>query len=334
MSLSHRSIKKGLCVLFTSLTVPALADYSGNELALDFINEVVADEGFNRSELIELFSQAERKQSIIDAMDRPAEKTLTWGEYRKIFLRNSRIHNGVAFWEKNRTVLAAAEARFGIPAQYIVAIIGVETFYGRNTGSYRVLDALATLAFNYPKRAPFFRSELKHFLLLARDQGRNPLELNGSYAGAMGLGQFMPSSYRAYAVGYEEDGFIDIWTDPNDAIWSVANYLAQHGWQAGEPVAARAVVADNHDSEFINQGLKPNHSFSELASVGITSSQSGIRADGPATAMRLEGDRGAEYWIGAYNFYVITRYNHSRLYAMAVFQLAEEILALASQLRQ
>lgn len=318
-------VLKSLLLAILLMPLGVLADYSGNDLAKAFIDEMVAEENFDRTELQELFKQVERKQSIIDAISRPAERTLTWGEYRKIFLKESRIDGGAKFWAENLTALTDAEQKYGIPAEIIVSIIGVETLYGKITGSYRVMDALSTLAFDYPKRAPFFRSELKHFLILAREQDQAPLELKGSYAGAMGLGQFMPSSYRAYAADYDQDGFIDIWANRSDAIWSVANYLEDHGWKSGELIAARAEVSDRYDEGVMNQALKPKLSLGQLAESGVVPVIDSLSADASATAMALQGTSGEEFWIGLQNFYVITRYNHSKLYAMAVFQLAEEI---------
>jgi len=311
--------------LILCVTDSAYADYSNNALAQDFIREMAREEGFDAAELQKLFAQVEKKDSIINAMNRPAEKVLTWGEYRKIFLRQARIESGGDFWRRNQQVLNEAESEYGVPAHIIVAIIGVETLYGGNTGSYRVIDALSTLAFDYPARAPFFRSELKEFLILSREQKQSPLILKGSYAGAMGLGQFMPSSYRAYAADYDKDGFIDIWNNESDAIWSVANYLSRHGWQEGQTIAHPAVVASSVDDRLLNQGLRPEHSLQQIRQAGL-SPEMQLSPELMATAMRLVGDDGDEYWIGMHNFYVITRYNHSKLYAMAVFQLAEEIL--------
>ena len=199
----------------------------------------------------------------------------------------------------------------GVPTEIITAIIGVETFYGRIAGSYRVIDALATLAFDYPKRSPFFTSELENFLVLAWESGKDPLALKGSYAGAMGFGQFMPSSYRAYAVDYDGDGVIDIWDNPADAIASVANYFIEHGWRPGRKVVVPASGADA-DPEVFEGGLKPRFTVS-------------------ATAMKLDGEEGPEYWMGLHNFYVITRYNHSSMYALSVWQLSE---AIAEAMRQ
>ena len=308
-------------VAFSSNSV---ADYSAHPEALLVIEELVAEEGLDAEQLTKVLAQAEKRQSIIDAMNRPAEKTFTWGRYRNIFLKDARIDSGVDFWLENAQVLQQAEREFGIPAEVMVAIIGVETLYGGNTGSYPVIDALSTLAFDYPKRAPFFRSELKHFLILTSEQGQNPIDFKGSYAGAMGLGQFMPSSYRAYARSYQDDGFIDIWNDTSDAIWSVGNYLKAHGWRPSQGIASRVVTETEINPDAVSAGLKPDLTVEDLVSAGIDSDLSNA-PEGLATLMALEGEEGMEHWIGWQNFYVITRYNHSALYAMAVFQLAEAI---------
>ncbi len=204
------------------------------------VDELVAEEGFDRQELMKVFAQAQRKDSILEAIARPAEKTKPWYQYREIFLNEKREQQGVEFFNQHRATLLRAEREFGVPAEIIVAIIGVETSYGRVAGSYRVLDALSTLAFDYPPRSPFFTAELKDFLILTRDQGMDPTDLMGSYAGAMGYGQFMPSSYRNYAIDFDHDGKIDIWENPVDAIGSVANYFKQHGWRQGDVVVAAA----------------------------------------------------------------------------------------------
>ena len=218
--------------------------------------------------------------------------------------------------------LARAEQEYGVPAQVIVSIIGVETFYGRNTGNYRVIDALSTLGFDYPPRAEFFRKELREFLLLAREEQVDPLSLKGSYAGAMGLPQFMPSSFRAYAVDFDGDGHINIWSNPDDAIGSVASYFKRHGWVAGEPVVIRADVTGDRADEGLTQGIEPVKTVGELRALGW-SSHDALRDDMPVTAFRLEGENGPEYWMGLKNFYAITRYNRSVMYAMAVHQLSD-----------
>ena len=288
----------------------------------------VVEQGVDPTWAAALLDQAERKQSILDAISRPAEKTKPWYDYRKIFLTDKRAREGVAFAQQNAETLAKVSDQTGVPASVITAIIGVETFYGRITGSYRVIDALATLAFDYPKRSPFFTRELQNFLVLAYESGKDPIELKGSYAGAMGYGQFMPSSYRAYAVDYDGDGVADIWTNADDAIASVANYFLRHGWQPGAPVIVPANY-DGDSSEIFAGGLKPEKTVGELAEEGFAP-RSATDISLVATPLRLEGSEGYEYWLCLENFYVITRYNHSAMYALSVWQLSQEIESLAA----
>jgi membrane-bound lytic murein transglycosylase B len=312
----------GLAGLF-GLAQPAFAaEYENSPQVAEFIAEMTRDYGFAGEQLLELFAQVERKQSIIDAISRPAEKVKPWKDYRPIFITEARVARGVEFWKQHQAALARAEQEYGVPPQVIVAIIGVETFYGGNTGSYRVADALSTLAFDYPPRAPFFRKELREFLMLAREEQVDPLGVKGSYAGAMGLPQFMPSSFRAYAVDFDGDGRINIWSNPVDAIGSVASYFKRHGWQPGEPVASAARVAGEQVEQGLSPGLDPLHNVGELRRLGWTSADA-LDDELPVTAFRLEGAAGAEYWLGLPNFFVITRYNRSVMYAMAVNQLAE-----------
>ena len=301
------------------------ADYTGANVD-EFIAEMTRDYGFASEQLRDLFKQAERKQAILDAISRPAERVKPWKEYRPIFLTDSRVAQGVDFWRENEAALSRAEAEYGVPAEIIVAIIGVETFYGRNTGSHRVIDALSTLGFDYPPRQPFFRQQLKEFLLLTREEQVDPLTLKGSYAGAMGLPQFMPSSFRAYAVDFDGDGHIDIWTNPVDAIGSVASYFKRHGWTTGEAVVSRAQVKGEQADSGLTQGLDPVKNVGELRALGWVSADV-LRDDIPVTAFRFDGAEGQEYWMGLPNFYVITRYNRSPMYAMAVHQLAQAIRA-------
>lgn len=308
------------------LVAPVHADYSENPDAQALIEEMVAEHDFSREALQTLFASAERQQSILDAISRPAEKSKPWYEYREIFLTERREREGVAFFREHREALSRAQAETGVPAEVIVSIIGVETYYGRIAGSYDVIDALSTLAFDYPKRSKFFTSELKSFLLLAREQGMDPLTLKGSYAGAMGYGQFMPSSYRAYAVDFDGDDLVDIWNNPTDAIGSVANYLAKHGWRAGEPVVSAATAADSTPEEAFEGGLKPARSVQAFGEMGVTAEQH-LDPQALATAMRFELADGQEYWLGLQNFYAITRYNHSSMYAMSVFLLSQRIAA-------
>ncbi|MDG0991412.1 MAG: lytic murein transglycosylase B [Luminiphilus sp.] len=288
----------------------------------------VVEQGVDRDWAAALLDQAERQQSILDAISRPAEKTKPWYDYRKIFLTDKRAQGGVAFAKQYAVTLAEVSGSTGVPASVITAIIGVETFYGRITGSYRVIDALATLAFDYPKRSPFFTRELENFLVLAYESGKDPLALKGSYAGAMGYGQFMPSSYRAYAIDHDGDGVADIWGNAQDAIASVANYFVRHGWQPG----ALVVVPANYDgasSEMFEGGLKPTMTVGELAEQGFAP-HTATDVSLTATPLRLQGVEGFEYWLCLENFYVITRYNHSAMYALSVWQLSQEIESLAA----
>ncbi|WP_263146671.1 lytic murein transglycosylase B [Pseudomonas sp. RIT-PI-AD] len=299
--------------------------YEGSPQVAEFVAEMTRDYGFAGEQLVGLFREVERKQAILDAISRPAERVKPWKEYRPIFITDARVQKGVDFWNRHADALARAEKEYGVPAQVIVAIIGVETFYGGNTGNYRVIDALSTLSFDYPPRAPFFRQQLKEFLLLAREEQVDPLALKGSYAGAMGLPQFMPSSFRAYAVDFDGDGHINIWSDPVDAIGSVASYFKRHGWVPGQPVVSRAQVRGERVDEGLTAGLDPVKTVGELRGLGWASADA-LRDETPVTAFRLEGEAGPEYWLGLPNFYVITRYNRSAMYAMAVHQLSDLLL--------
>ncbi len=295
--------------------------------ALRLIDELVKEEGFERASLQRVFAEARRKDSILDAIARPAEKTKPWYEYREIFLTEKRENEGVKFYLEHRDALERAERETGVPAEIVVAIIGVETFYGRITGSYRVIDALSTLAFDYPKRSAFFTDELKNYLILTREQGLDPLEPEGSYAGAMGYGQFMPSSYRSYAVDFDGDGVTDIWNNPVDAIGSVANYFRAHGWRGGAPVISAADVARNVGEEWFvhsRQDLVPHFTLAQFTKAGVKARDELDPAD-LAIAMKFELEQGYEYWLGLHNFYVITRYNHSAMYAMSVYQLSRRL---------
>ncbi len=290
-------------------------------LVQGFISRMAREHGFDSSRLRLLLKQARVRQRILEAITRPAEAR-PWYQYRRIFLTRPRIEQGVEFARAHAALLARAERRWGVPPEIVTAIIGVETFYGQRTGGYRVIDALSTLAFAYPKRSAFFTRELEQFLLLARDAGLDPLRPTGSYAGAMGIPQFMPSSYRSYAVDFDGDGVADIWQDPGDAIASVANYLGRHGWRPGEPVAVPA--KGTPPPALLEGGLRPHTPLSGLRRVGVVPGGD-IPGDPEATVIALQQPEHVDYWLGFHNFYVITRYNHSPLYAMAVLQLAGEI---------
>ncbi|OZG71949.1 lytic murein transglycosylase B [Hahella sp. CCB-MM4] len=298
--------------------------YDQREETLQFIDEMVAKHQFDKAELSLLFSKAEKKQKIIEAISHPAERVLEWKDYRKIFLTDSRIAGGVEFYRTHQKALQAAEERFGVPAEIITAVIGVETLYGEHKGRYRVVDALSTLAFDYPPRGKFFRSELEQFLLLAREQGFDPLSLNGSYAGAMGFGQFISSSYRRFAIDFDGDNKADLLESRQDAIGSIANYLAKHGWTRGTDIVVRAQVEESNDAIKLPKTLKLNSDVGLIRKSGV-SFQSSAQERDKARLLKLEGAKGREYWVALNNFYSITRYNHSDLYAMAVYQLGQAI---------
>ena len=296
--------------------------------AEEFAADVAAEIGLNQAEVLQLLENARFKQSIVDAMTRPAEGK-PWYKYRPIFITDKRINGGVAFWRDNEALVSKAAEKYGVDPQIIVAIIGVETFYGRITGSYRVLDALATLSFYYPDtgndRSDFFSSELKNFIMLGAEEGLPLKEVKGSYAGAMGLGQFMPSSYREYAVDLDGDGRRDLWSSMDDVIGSVANYLHRHGWQYGEPVAFPAQVRDDADMDLVSRhDFKVKLTVDELAMGGFESTEP-LKRETLAAVAGLEESDGKSYWLTFKNFYVITRYNRSPMYAMAVFELSEAI---------
>ncbi len=287
-----------------------------------FIDRMVGEYDFDRGQLQSLFGAAHMRPSVIERITRPAEAK-PWYQYRKIFLGERRINDGAAFWNAHAATLARAEAEFGVAAEVVVAIIGVETLYGHYRGKDPVLESLATLAFDYPKRGKFFGGELEQYLLLARDEDWDPLTIKGSYAGAMGLPQFIPSSYRRLAIDFDGDGHRDLIDNPADAIGSVAWYLKKSGWQPGQTIAAPASVRGDNWRAVERKGLKPATAVSALGAAGI-------RARTPVTAtsaalVTMEGAKGPEHWLGFDNFYAITRYNHSPLYALAVFQLSEEI---------
>lgn len=308
----------------------AFADYSVHPEAAAFIETLVKKHQFDAKELQAVLGKAEKKQAILDAIARPAEKTKPWYEYRKIFLDQDRIDRGAEFWRENAETLKEVADTYSVDPAIIVAIIGVETRYGRQMGNYRVLDALTTLGFDYPPRAAFFRGQLEQLFLLAREQKQDLLTLKGSYAGAMGFGQFIPSSYRHYALDHDGDGFADIWSNRRDAIASVANYFKAHGWQIDQPVAQQVDVAGAVDAALVNTGDRPALTPAQLRQKGVNLSQ-GSAPDVPALLLRYEQESGPEYWLGFNNFYVITRYNRSHLYAMAVWQLSQAIKAARQQ---
>ncbi len=303
-------------------------DFANNPNAQQFIDKMVSKHGFDRQQLQEILSQAKRLDSVLRLMDNQAPTTSVkppsgpngaWLRYRKKFITPDNVQNGVVFWNQYEDALNRAWQVYGVPPEIIVGIIGVETRWGRVMGKTRILDALATLSFNYPRRAEYFSGELETFLLMARDEQDDPLNLKGSFAGAMGYGQFMPSSYKQYAVDFSGDGHINLW-DPVDAIGSVANYFKAHGWVKGDQVAVMA----NGQAPGLPNGFKTKYSISQLAAAGLTPQQP-LGNHQQASLLRLDVGTGYQYWYGLPNFYTITRYNHSTHYAMAVWQLGQAV---------
>lgn len=303
-------------------------DFANNPNAQQFIDKMVNKHGFDRQQLQEILSQAKRLDSVLRLMDSQAPTTSVkppsgpngaWLRYRKKFITPDNVQNGVVFWNQYEDALNRAWQVYGVPPEIIVGIIGVETRWGRVMGKTRILDALATLSFNYPRRAEYFSGELETFLLMARDEQDDPLNLKGSFAGAMGYGQFMPSSYKQYAVDFSGDGHINLW-DPVDAIGSVANYFKAHGWVKGDQVAVMA----NGQAPGLPNGFKTKYSISQLAAAGLTPQQP-LGNHQQASLLRLDVGTGYQYWYGLPNFYTITRYNHSTHYAMAVWQLGQAV---------
>lgn len=303
-------------------------DFANNPNAQQFIDKMVNKHGFDRQQLQEILSQAKRLDSVLRLMDNQAPTTSVkppsgpngaWLRYRKKFITPDNVQNGVVFWNQYEDALNRAWQVYGVPPEIIVGIIGVETRWGRVMGKTRILDALATLSFNYPRRAEYFSGELETFLLMARDEQDDPLNLKGSFAGAMGYGQFMPSSYKQYAVDFSGDGHINLW-DPVDAIGSVANYFKAHGWVKGDQVAVMA----NGQAPGLPNGFKTKYSISQLAAAGLTPQQP-LGNHQQASLLRLDVGTGYQHWYGLPNFYTITRYNHSTHYAMAVWQLGQAV---------
>ncbi|MCR9262244.1 MAG: lytic murein transglycosylase B [Pseudomonadaceae bacterium] len=322
-------IRKIFFICFITLSLPIFAQesfpqpYAERADVIAYIAELTEQHGFSEQELMLLFARAHHRQDIIDRISRPAEKTWTWARYRKLLVDEARIDKGVAFWADHAETLARAQQVFGVEPEYVLAILGIETRYGEVKGSFAVLDALATLGFDYPPRAAFFRSELTQFLLLAREEGKDPGQLLGSYAGAMGYGQFISSSYRHYAVDFDDDGVRDIWANPVDAIGSIANYFAEHNWREGQPVARELNLSAAQAQPWLTTGLKLPHTVAQLAAADLAVGD--LPAEAKVALYRMDAQEQDEYWLALHNFYVITRYNRSHMYALAVHQLSQEI---------
>ena len=312
-----------LVSLLLQCALPASAEGLDRAAIAAFSQQMSARYGFNAESLTATLAQAQRRDTILTTIAKPAEHK-PWYVYRPIFMTAERIDAGVRFWTEHAAVLARAEQEHGVPASIIVAIIGVETFYGRNTGNFRVMEALGTLAFHYPPRATFFRAELENFFLLARDENLDALTPTGSYAGAMGLPQFMPSSFRNFAVDFDHDGHRDIWRNPDDAIGSVANYLKQHGWVARQAIVM-PVMPGTANAALASDKLELKRTVAQFMAAGVRTFDP-VDPELPAVLIAYESKDAAEYWLGFKNFYAITRYNRSPKYALAVAQLADAMV--------
>ncbi len=302
----------------------ALPAFIDEPAVIDFARDLEQRHGFNTAELLGQFAQTRPNPRVLQLIQPPTSpQQRSWERYRPRFLNERRIEGGVRFWQDHQTTLVRARTFYGVPEEIIVAIIGVETEYGRNTGGFGVLEALATLAFHYPRRAEFFRTELEQFLLLSRENGLDPLAVKGSFAGAIGIPQFMPGSQRRYAIDFDGDQRVDLGESVDDAIGSVARFLEQHGWQSGQPIAVPAVLPGEADRAWLEAGIRPSLNAGQLTARGV------VAATTPQATVTLidlvSPGKPTEYWLGYDNFYVLTRYNRSSFYAMAVFQLAEAI---------
>jgi len=306
------------------------ASFADEAEVATFVQDLAQRQGFSRDDLLQDFSQIRPNATVLKLIKPPTTpQQRSWERYRSRFLNDRRINGGVAFWQENSLELRKASALYGVPEEIIVAIIGVETEYGRNMGNFKVMEALATLAFHYPPRADFFRTELEQFLIMARENGMPPLSIRGSFAGAIGIPQFMPGSQRRFAVDFDGDGRVDLRNSTSDAIGSVAHFLEQHGWQAGSPVAIPAQATGEVDATLLEPGIRPTFKVAYLASKGILA-DSRVDTSGQANVTLVDlatPGQDTEYWLGFDNFYVITRYNRSSFYAMSVFQLGEAIKA-------
>jgi membrane-bound lytic murein transglycosylase B len=318
MKLIRSFLALGLCI--SSFNMQA----SPEELQKQFIDLMVDKHQFTREVIESTLAKANKNETILEAIAKPWEAK-PWHQYYPIFLTEKRLTKGLAFWKTHQQTLARAEQETGVPAEIIVAIIGVETFYGTYQGQYSVLDALVTLGFHYPPRATFFRSELAQLFLLAKEENFNITELKGSYAGAMGWGQFIASSYRHYAVDFDDDGVRDLLNNPVDAIGSVANYFKKHHWKANHDIAFKAQVRGNKYSALLSKSLKYSNQWSQLQDAGVSIAKPNLNNDMSVKLFEFEQADNKEYWVGLPNFYVITRYNHSPLYAMAVFQFSQQL---------
>jgi len=315
------------CLALSALLLAAPASQAldtSREDVRAWVGSVASEQGLDAGYLLAALREARSQPSIIEAMSRPAERTKTWGEYRAIFLTPERIKAGVAFWQGHAAELERVARDTGVPAEMLVGILGVETYFGRHTGKYRVLDSLGTLAFDYPPRSGFFQRELAQFFLLARDEGLDPGQPLGSYAGAMGAPQFMPSSYRAYAADGDGDGRRDLFNSWPDVLASIANYFVAHGWRGGEPIAAPATASRQLAQRPAENKLSADSTVAGLRQQGL-GFETALGDKAPAGLLVFDGAGGTEHWAGFHNFFVITRYNRSSMYGLAVYQLGQAI---------
>ena len=329
-TLSAKSPFRPRCALvpWAALVLAAAPTLAAAQLAPDleaFIQDMVRKHQFSDESLRRMFAKVEPNPAVISAITAPFTAR-PWHEFRSRNVDAVRINGGVKFWREHAATLARARREFGVPEEIIVATIGVESIYGRRTGGYGVLEALTMLAFNYPPRAELFRSELEHFLLLAREARLDATRVKGSFAGAIGIPQFLPSSYRRYAVDFDGDGRRDLVSSPADAIGSVANYYRAHGWREGQIIAVPAAVGTDGVAELLELGIKPRLNVGELKRRGVSPAEP-LEEDPAAALFVVESETGPSYWLGLNNFYVITRYNRSVNYALAVRELARELRA-------
>jgi membrane-bound lytic murein transglycosylase B len=338
LSRTARRLLRQLCVWVYGVSIVTLiglwpdaaraqSDWTNRDDVREFIREMASRHGFSEAELTEVFARTRASETAVRLMTpAPAGAKKSWSQYRSRFIEPVRMREGLRFWREHRATLRRASARFGVPEEIIVSIIGIETLYGRQAGDFRVMDALTTLTFDYPRRAAFFREELEQYLLLARDNGFDPLQWRGSFAGAVGLPQFMPGSIRRHAIDFDGDGRIDLRASPSDAIGSVANFLVNHGWRPGGPTHFPALVKDEILAvTAVQAGIPPKLSIAELAAQGVSSPRP-LPEGEPLSLIDLpDGDLPTQYVLGAHNFYVITRYNRSYFYAMAVIDFAREL---------
>ncbi len=326
MKLRFVTVLPALVAVFAGPCAALALDLQEYSELTGFIRRMAEEHGFSTKDLHRVFARVHYREDIIEAIERPKE-ALPWYEYRNLFVTDQHAQRGKIYWTEHATALSRARELYGVAPEIVVAVLGIETQYGRNKGEYPVVDALTTLMLGYPPRAEFFRRELEEYLLLARELDADPLTIKGSYAGAMGLPQFIPSSYRRYAVDFDGDHRRDLLTSAEDAIGSVANFLNAHGWEANQPVSEDVDLEGSLYVWVEKLGVKPILSVRHLGTYGVFP-RNPEGEDRSAALIVLDGERGPIYRLGYNNFYVITRYNRSTRYAMAVYELGQMIRRL------